>query len=339
MLHSSSSLASSQLRAPLLALLLLLAGVVPLVGCGASASANSLTVGLTYIPNIQFAPFYVAQSLGYYKAAGLDVTLRHHGASEDEFGALVAGKEDLIFAGGDETLQARSQGPDIVYLAAVYTKYPVGLIVPTSSPIQKVADLKGRSVGIPGKFGATYLGLLALLSSAGLKQDDVNIQTVGFTQVQALVTKKVDAVMGYLNNEPIQLQKQGLSVRTFDVSSAQPLVSNGVAALRSRIDARPDQVRAFIAATLKAVDYTIAHPQEALEISKSSVPGLDDPTSAADALTVLKATLPLWERTGKAGYNDPSAWQAMAGFLQAQGLLAGSVDATKAYSNDYLPNG
>jgi NitT/TauT family transport system substrate-binding protein len=321
----------------LVGLLLLLAGVLPLVGCGASAESNSLTVGLTYIPNIQFAPFYVAESLGYYKAAGLNVTLRHHGASEDEFGALIAGKEDLIFAGGDETLQARAQGQDIVYVASVYTKYPVALIVPADSPIQKVSDLKGRSVGIPGRFGATYTGLLALLANAGLKQDDVNIQTVGFTQVQALVTRKVDAVMGYLNNEPIQLQKQGMAVRTFDVSSAQPLVSNGVAALRGALSAHPDQVKAFVAATLKAVDYTIAHPQEAVEISKANVPGLDDPAKAADALTVLKATLPLWEHSGKTGYNDPAAWKSMADFMSAQGLLAGSVDATKAYSNDYLP--
>jgi putative riboflavin transport system substrate-binding protein len=295
-------------RAWLAVLLLLLAGILPLAGCGASASANSLTVGLTYIPNIQFAPFYVAQSLGYYKAAGLDVTLRHHGANEDEFGALISGKENLIFAGGDETLQARAQGQDIVYVAEVFTKYPVALIVPADSSIQKVSDLKGHSVGIPGKFGATWIGLLALLSSAGLKQGDV-----------------------------IQIQKQGMAVRTIDVASAQPLISNGIAGLRSTLSAHPDQVKAFIAATLKAVDYSIAHPQEAVEISKADVPGLDDPTNAADALTVLKATLPLWEHSGKAGSSDPSAWKSMADFMQAQGLIAGNVgDVTKAYSNDYL---
>src|SRR4051794_15767237 len=115
----SSFPSSSQSRMWLVGLLLLLAGIVPLAGCGASAESNSLTVGLTYIPNIQFAPFYVAEALGYYKAAGLNVTLRHHGANEDEFGALISGKEDLIFAGGDETLQVRAQGQDIVYVAQV----------------------------------------------------------------------------------------------------------------------------------------------------------------------------------------------------------------------------
>ena len=91
--------------------LILLVVVTALAGCGTSASgtgsAAKLTVGLTYVPNIQFAPFYVAQALGYYRDAGLDVTFHHHGASEDEFGALVGGKEDMIFAGGDEMLQAK----------------------------------------------------------------------------------------------------------------------------------------------------------------------------------------------------------------------------------------
>src|SRR5689334_1993486 len=111
---SRTSSPFTQLRARLAVLLLQMPAVLPLAGRGASVSCNSLTVGLTYIPDIQFAPFYVAQSLGYYKAAGLDVTLRRHGASEDEFGALISGKENLIFAGGDETLQARAQGQDIV---------------------------------------------------------------------------------------------------------------------------------------------------------------------------------------------------------------------------------
>ena len=94
-------------------LVLLAAAVLTLcVACGtpqAPGRTRTLTMGLAYIPNIQFAPFYVADALGYYTQAGLHVTLRHHAFSEDEFGAIVAGKEDVIFAGGDEMLQARSR--------------------------------------------------------------------------------------------------------------------------------------------------------------------------------------------------------------------------------------
>src|ERR1700716_3293691 len=76
-------------------------------GAASAGPLRPFTVGLTYIPNIQFAPFYVAASLGYYRAGGLDVSLRHPSFSEDEFSAVGSGREDAVFAGGDEMLQAR----------------------------------------------------------------------------------------------------------------------------------------------------------------------------------------------------------------------------------------
>src|SRR5689334_1547473 len=71
-----------------------------------SSSAKSVSIGLGYLPDVQFAPFYVAQSKGYYKAAGLNVTF-HHGIVPDLIGSMVAGKNDFVFAGGDELLVAR----------------------------------------------------------------------------------------------------------------------------------------------------------------------------------------------------------------------------------------
>jgi NitT/TauT family transport system substrate-binding protein len=297
---------------------LLLAGL--LAGCSrAGSSGHSVTIGLTYVPNIQFAPFYAADSLGYYKDAGLTVTLHHHAASEDEFGALISGKEDILFGGGDEALQARSKGAPLVYVAQIFTQYPVALIVPADSPIKAPADLKGHSVGIPGQYGATYIGLLALLQSAGLSEKDINEQSIGFTQVPALLGNKVDAVMGYLNNEPIQFQKAGFAIRTIPTES--------------QLGKNPDTIKAVIAATLKGLDYVNAHPEEAVNLSKKYVPDLNE----TDALSVLKATIPLWQQQGQAGHTDPQAWQQMADFLQQMGLLSGQVDVGKAFSNDYLP--
>jgi NitT/TauT family transport system substrate-binding protein len=306
-------------------------------GAGSSSQPKHLTLGLTYIPNVQFAPFYVADSLGYYKDAGLDVTFHHHTFTEGEFDAIVSGKEDAIFAGGDEMLQARSKGQPFVYIANVFAKYPVALIVPADSPIHTVADLKGHTVGVPGAYGATYIGLLALMGSAGLSKSDVTIQSIGFTQVPALLGHKVDAVMGYINNEPIQFQKAGFAIRTFPVGDVQPLISNGLGALEGKLTANATAMKALVAATLRGVQYTIAHPQDAVNISKKYVPDLNDPQKAADALTVLQATNPLFE-SARPGYNDPAAWQSMATFLQAQGQLSGAVDVSKAFSNAYLPS-
>jgi NitT/TauT family transport system substrate-binding protein len=323
-----------------------LLAIIALAGCGATGASSGgsssaltpLTVGLTYVPNIQFAPFYVAEKLGYYKAAGLDVTLRHHSVGEDEFAALAAGRENVIFAGGDEVLQARAKALPLVYVANIYTQYPVALIVPANSSIQSLADLRGHTIGVPGAYGATYIGLLGLLKSAGLSTADVKIQSIGYTQVPALIGNKVDAVMGYVNNEAIQFQKAGFAVHTFPASQAQPLISNGLAAQDGMLKAHPAAIRALIAATLKGVDYTIAHPNEAVTISAQYVPGLSDPANAASALQVLNATIPVMRpNASKPGYNDPAAWQSMAAFLQQAGQLGGQVDVAQSYSNAYLP--
>jgi len=319
-----------------------LALVATLAGCGTTqtttGSLPTLTLGLTYVPNIQFAPFYVAEQQGYYTAAGLNVVLRHHSFTEAEFSAITAGKEDAIFAGGDEILQARSKGLPLVYVASVFARYPVALIVPASSSIQSVAGLKGKTIGVPGLYGATYIGLLALLKSAGLKQSDVHIQSIGYTQVSALVTHKVDAVMGYLNNEPIQFQQAKFAIRTFPASSAQPLISNGLAFPESFLAAHPNEAKALIAATLKGVQYTIDHPQDAFNISKKYVTTLNDPSQQATQMAVLQATIALFQTNGaKMGYTSATDWQAMETFLASIGQLSSAVDTSKAFTDTYLP--
>lgn len=347
-MHARRSTARSpRQRLLMLSTLFLLAGCLPLVACGSGAtgatSPTPLTVGLTYFPDIQFAPFYVADAKGYYKDAGLSVTF-HHGIENNEFGLLAAGHEDAIFAGGDEALEARAQsGLPLVDVATMYQKYPVSLVVPADSPIQTAADLRGRTIGVPGPFGETYTGFLALLHSAGLTTSDVHVQSIGFTQVAALVGHKVDAVVGYTNNEPVQLAGRGFAIRTLDVWQAQPLVSNGLVVLESELQHHPEQVRALVKATLQGLRYTIDHPAEAVQITKAYAGShtynldLSTPEKQAAALAVLEATIPLWQGSGKLGENDPATWQSMATFLQSVGLLKGTVDPKQSYTNAYLP--
>lgn len=321
------------------ALLALIVGFA-LTACGGAADAGStkkVTIGLGYVPNIQFAPFYVADALGYYKDAGVEVTFRHHTLGEDLFGAIVSGQEDLIFAAGDEMLQARAKDIPLVYVAQVFNQYPVALMVPESSDIQSVADLKGHTIGIPGAYGATYTGLLALLKSAGLTEADVDIQSIGFTQVPALLAGHVDAVMGYINNEAIQFEKSDFPVRTFPVSEVQPLISNGICVLQEELDKDPDVVKAVVEATLRGAAYVVENPEETVDLSKEYVPGLDDPENSADALDVLRATLPIFETSGTPGHNDPAAWESMQDFMIAEGLLEKPSDLNAAMTNEYLP--
>jgi NitT/TauT family transport system substrate-binding protein len=297
------------------------------------AALKNVSIGFGYIPDIQFAPFYVAQSKGYYQAAGLNVTF-HQGFVNDLIGSMVLGHDTFVLATGDEELVARSKNLPVIDVATIYQRYPVSLIVPANSSICTLADIKGHTIGNPGPFGATYIGLLALLNHAHLSLSDVHVQSIGFTQVAALLTHKVDAVVGYSNNEPLQLRQQGLQVRTFDVSDYQPLVSNGIITTENTLQSEPDVVRSFVHATIMGLKDVIANPAQAVQVSKNYVQGMDP----NKAMSVLQATIPIWQGDAHTslGYNYSATWQATEQFLVAQKIIPPVQNLSQAYTNASL---
>ncbi len=331
--HRSATLVSILSISVLLALLLGACGSSSTTSGGGSTTTQSgtrnISIGLGYIADIQFAPFYVAQSKGYYKSAGLNVTF-NQGIVPDLVGSMVAGKNNFVFAGGDEALQARDKNVKVVDVATIFQKYPVSLIVPSNSSIKTLADIKGHTIGVPGPYGSTYTGLLALLYGAKLSLSDVKVQPIGFTQVAALIGHKVDAVMGYSNNEPLLLKKQGFDVRTFNVSDYQPLVSNGIVTTEDTYHNHPQMVRDFVQATLKGLKDVIADPSGAVMLCKPFIPGSTD---TALTLSRLQATISTWQGNGQLGYNDSETWDSMEKFLVAQKIIGPVQDVTQAYSN------
>jgi NitT/TauT family transport system substrate-binding protein len=331
-------------RHPSFALLFVMLSVI-LAACGGSVSSTgsgssgtptalkNVSIGFGYIPDIQFSPFYVAQSKGYYRAAGLNVTF-HHGFVNDVIVSMVQGHDTFVLATGDEELVARSKNLPVVDVSTIYQRYPVSLIVPANSSIHTLADIKGHTIGEPGPFGATHIGLLALLNHVHLSPSDVHLQSIGFTQVTALLTHKVDAVVGYSNNEPLQLRKEGLQVRTFDVSDYQPLVSNGIITTQSTLQNEPGVVRGFVQATIMGLKDVIANPAEAVQISKNYIQGMN----VDSAMSELQATIPIWEGDGHTalGYNDSATWQATEQFLVAQKIIPSVQDLSQAYTNSSL---
>ncbi|MGC5627272.1 ABC transporter substrate-binding protein [Georgenia sp. Z1344] len=320
-------------RAPHAALL----AAALLAACGDSggggedgADGDTLTIGLTYVPDVQFAPFYVAEERGYFEDEGVEVELRHHGASEGLFTAAEAGEEDVVVAGGDEMLQAVAQGAGLTTVATMYQEYPVAILAPQDSGLASLEDLSGSSVGVPGEFGETWFGLQAALASMPDGGESVEVETIGFTQVSALTAGHVDAVVGYVNNDAVSLERAGTPVTEIPLGDDVPLVGVGLVATDAALSEREEEVAAVVRAVLRAMDDVVADPEAAVDVSATHVPDLTEPEARESALAVATATAELYGAEEQRGEIDVARWRSMAEFMSGAGLLEGEVDAEAA---------
>ena len=312
-----------------LAVLALLMVTIAAAGCAPPDPATKLTVGLGYIPSVQFAQFYRAQQRGYYRDAGLDVTFKNE--IDPNLITLVGqGAVDIGIADGTSVIPARGQGIPIRYVATVYAEFPSVVIATQESGIATPADLRGRTLGIPGRYGSSWIMLQALLASAGLSAADLDIREYpDFGQATALRQGQVDSATGFRNNEPVQLRLAGVATNVLGIDQITPLPGPGLIAGEATLAAKPDAVRAFVAATLRAMQ----------EITNEGV-GFDDavavvPELAADQdtqLEILEATIDMWnsEYTLKNGLGsiDADAWTASLEFMR--GLPDSNIPADLA---------
>lgn len=286
----------------------------------ASGAAQGLTLGLTYTPNIQFAPFYLAQSQGKYAPS---VELRHHGAQEGLFDALQAGTEQLVVAGADEAVVAASNGSDLVVVGGYYQAYPVCIIVPQDSPITTPADLAGRTVGLPGRLGENWYGLQLAMDGAGLTEEDLTIQEIGYTQQAALVGGKVDAIIGYSNNDAVQISQSGTPVRTIAVAEDIPLIGASLVTSRAVLQERREDLADAVTASTEGMAAFVKDPDAAVKAAAAHVPDLVDATRAAHAREVAVATGELIRPSSATVIGELSHDRVatMVDFLAGHGLL------------------
>jgi len=320
-------------------LLVLLAALVTACSTGADSGSTSgslthVKLPLGYIPNIQFAPLYVAVKKGYFKEAGIEIEFDY--SFETDAMALV-GADELQFAvvSGEQVLLARAQGLPVIYVAAWYQQYPVAVVSKAEQGILAPADLKGKQIGLPGLYGANYIGLEALLFSAGLSDADVTLDSIGFNQVEALATDQEQAVSVYAANEPVQLRAQGYDLNEIRVADHVQLASNGLITNEKTAAENPDLVRRMVKALLQGIEDTIANPDEAYELSKSHVPNLAEADQAIQK-EVLSRSIDLWTAE-RLGLSSEQAWKNMQDTLLKMGLIDNPMDLGKAFTNEFMP--
>jgi NitT/TauT family transport system substrate-binding protein len=305
-----------------------------LAACGPRPTElTPIRLPLGYIPNVQFAPLYVAVERGYFADEGLQVEFDY--SFETDATALV-GANELQFAvvSGEQVLLARAQGLPVVYVAAWYQEYPISVVAKSEQGILSVSDLRGRTIGLPGLYGANYIGLQALLFAGGLEESDVTLDSIGYTQVEALAADRDPAVAVYTANEPVQLRARGYELTELRVADSVQLASNGLISNEQTLAENPDLVRRMVRAFLRGLADTIADPQAAYRTSLAFVEGLaaEDPIQQQ----VLDTSIELWQAQ-RPGYSEPQAWENMQQVLLDMGLLTAPLDLSKAFTNAYLP--
>lgn len=342
-----------RVRLSLLAMLLLLlaaCGQQPVTPAAPTAAApttsgagelRQVTLAMSYIPNVQFAPYYMAAAKGYYADAGLEVNFDYNFENDvvQRVASWPQGGVAFATASGTSTLLARQQGLPVRTVMTLYQEFPVVFFAKSSTGLQSAADLVGKTVGIPGNFGESLYGLLAVRYVSQFDESAFTVQEIGFTQAQAVLEDKVPVAIGYAMNEPVILRQQGVAVDVLRVADVYNLAANGIIASERLIADDPELVRSFVTASLKGLQATLDNPDEAFELSLGFIPeaNLGDVELQRQ---VLLESLPYWasERTAAEGlgYTDSALWTATEQFMRDAGLLASPVKVEAAFTNEFI---
>ena len=300
-----------------------------------SSGFRNVTIGVGYIPNVQFAPLYVAQHRGYYADEGLEVKIEY--GFENDFVLLAAqGKREFAAASGDQIIMARSQGVPITYIMKWFQRYPVGVMSLASKGVTGPKDLEGLKIGLPGFFGSSYVGWKALVYATGIDEKALTLQEIGFAQAAAVQHGLVDAAVVYVTNEPIQMRSRGMDMKVIEVSDYIDLVSNGLVVGDKLMAEDPELVRKLVKASLRGLKHTMDNPDDAFAVVRKVIPEISDKDAPVQR-KILDASIALW-RTDKPGLSSRESWQVSLDFMKATGLLKSGQDmkVDSLYTNRFV---
>jgi putative hydroxymethylpyrimidine transport system substrate-binding protein len=318
-----------------------LAVVVALAGCGEKkdvlrpGTARSIELMLDYFPNADHAPIYAAQASGDFKAAGLNVKIRQPADPSAPLKQVAAGRVTLAVSYEPEVLRARSKGLHVVAVAALVHAPLTSIISLPRASISSTADLKGKSVGTAG-IDYQHAYLQTILDKAGVPQRSVKERNVGFNLVPALLTGKVDAILGgFWNYEAIDLQQRRKHPQVIRIEDAgvPPYDELVFVANADALDRDGPLIRGFIEALARGTARLRADQAVGVNALLKASRGLDPKLQAAS----VKATLPYFlpPPSHPYGWLDPHQWSRFGQWMLDNRLVAkGGVGA---YTNAFLP--
>lgn len=311
----------------LLAATLLLAGATGCGGDGAEPGApDGAALVLDFVPNAVHLGIYTAQRQGFYRDAGIDLTIREPGESTDAPKLLEAGRTDFAILDIHDLGIARERGLDLVGVMPIVQR-PLAAVIAGSDggdPVDRPRDLEGRTVGVTG-LPSDEAVVDSELSADGSDPATVHRVTIGFNAVSSLAAGKVDAATGFWNAEAVALRRRGIPIRVFKVDryGAPPYPELILTASRSTIEEDPELVDAMVAATTRGYELASERPGEALDDLLAAMPELE----RADQAAQLRALGPDLQ---PAPFN-PAVLREWAAWDLEYGLLQRPLDINKAF--------
>lgn len=309
-----------------------------LAACAAQGASQKpvtekVRLPMGYIANVQYAPYYMAVDKGYFAEEGIEVEFDYK-FETDGMKLVAAGELPFAVVSGEQVVLARAQGLPVKYVAQWYRRFPIAVFSLADKNIVSAQDLKGKTVGLPGFFGATYVGWRAFLNANGLSESDVNAQEIGFTQAAAVQQGKVDAAVGYIANEPVVLRQNGLQVNALAVADQVDMVANGIVTSEKVLKENPRLVKGFVKALLRGIEDTMKNPDEAMKVTAKFVEGFkaDDATQRA----VLAGTIELM-KGDRLGVSSEAAWSNTQDVLMSMGQVKQKMDPTSFFTNEFVP--
>lgn len=277
--------------------------------------------------NLPFVAAYVAKEKGFFADENLDVDIKHSSGADEHLKFLLEGTVQFTTGTASQALIRSNDGLPVVAVALYGQRGDQGYIARADSGIKTPKDLKGHTVGF--KSGVVPAELDGMLAGAGLKREDIKLVSVGF-DVRAFIEKQVDVYPVFLNNEPFAVRKAGVEINVLDPADfGVPTLGLTTLVNRETLTKDPALVERYLRATLRAVAWTQAHPDEAIQIVLKYAPGAD----TAQQRFLLDQDIKAAVRTDGIGRSSKEQWQALADTLVKYQVISKAPDVTKAFDN------
>ncbi|GAA2183929.1 ABC transporter substrate-binding protein [Brooklawnia cerclae] len=303
--------------------------------------ADAVSIVLDWTPNTNHSGIFVAEKLGYYADAGIELTVLPYSQAGVE-SVLASGGADFGISGASSVTQAAAQGEDLQMVLNIQQKSSAGIAYRADdSRISRPSDLDGKLFASWGA-AETIAGVKQMIVNDG-GTGEFDEVTLGTSAYQAVYTGAADFAQGLSTWEGIEAELAGTPVDFFfpgDYGVTVTPAEIGISASRSYLADNQDVARRFVQATQKGYEYAMDHPDEAADILVEANPDATvDPELAGRSQEMLTD---YWrDAQGGVGTADVEAWQEFVDYLASSGLLVdaeGKPLATAPQVDDLVTN-